>query len=294
MLVLLLEILINFFSSLRDALILRTVPAPTQQPLRFEFRDLWMNIHRSKQDPIGNDGNDHPLIPSLSPYRRSSNCAVYFYGDCTNFRYALRCNCEKLPMICNPCRMINGKSFAGCRWCGYLGTKITNRENLRIYWFLYAMWNSYCISNQQKMINWRDFLNEIRPIMSFIESQVAKVNSFCNFIGTNRSQIYMLFHYMICMRGVPHSLNDLHTTVVRQTKSFLSKECLYLKVLSHSSCTDYVTGTFMKFMVNRLILLILQYYPGSGKKLRQLWEIMFLRIILTKRARVTLKFVGKC
>lgn len=291
--VLLLENLIKLFSSLRDALILQIVPAPTQKPPRLGFRDLWMNIHQSKQDPIGNDGNDHPPAPLPSPYRGSSNCAACCYRDCSDFRNALRCRCEKFPMICNPC-LFNRNSFARCRWCGYFGIKATHRDHPELHWFLYAMWNSYCSSNPQKMINWRDFLNEIRPIMPFIESQVAKGNSFCNFIVKNRDEIYMLFHCMICMRGVPHSLNDLHTTVVRQTKSFLSKERLYLKVSSPSSCTDYVTGTFMKFTANRLILPILQYYLGSGKKLRQLWEIMFLRIVLTKRARTTLKFVGKC
>jgi len=183
--------------------------------------------------------------------------------------------------------MVDGKSSARCRWCGCLGTKTTHHENLRIYSFLYAMWNSYCSSNQQKMINWRYFLNEIRPIMSFIESQVAKGNSFYNY----KSEIHMLFHYMICMRGVPHSLNDLHTTVIRQIKGSNQG---FLKFSSPSSCTDYVTGTFGKFTANRLIFPILQNYPGSGKKLRQLWEIMFLRIVFTKRARVALKFVGKC
>ena len=214
-----------------------------------------------------------------------ATCAVCYYGNCTDFRYALECSgCEKFPILCNQCRMVDGKSLARCRWCGLPGRKTTlHKQNYEdkpeLYWFLYAMWDSYCCSNPQKRINWRDFLTEIRPIMPFIKSQVAKGISFYNFIDRNRGEIHMLIQYMMCMRGVPHLLFDLHTIVVRRNNVFLFKDHLYLKVMSPSSCTDYVAGTFMKFTANRLILPILQYYPRSGKRLRELWKILFLQMI---------------
>lgn len=214
-------------------------------------------------------------------YYAHPNCAVCNVGYCWDKRFVLACRCETNPLLCDRCRTINGKSKALCRWCGSYGEKETVRmENIDLPFFLLGMWDSYARTNPnpQKMINWRNFLNEIRPIMPFIQSQAERKIPFNEFMCESTHYLYM---YIMCMRGVPHSLIDLSTNVVEKTKDFISKN----QFASRKSSIDFVTANFMKFTANRLLLPILEYSPKSKKILMRMWETIFLRIVFTKRAR---------
>lgn len=247
------------------------------------FSDLWMVFHPSERcEPPKN-------VPPL-PYYMHPNCAVCNYMFCYDYRFILvYCRCETPPMLCHQCQSVNGKSVALCRWCGsYSGKETVRSRDINIYrqFFLFGMWNSYARTNPdpQKMINWGTFLNEIRSIKPFIQSQAERNMSFTEFMRESKHNIRM---YMMCMRGVPHSLRDLHTNVVEKTKGFLSRN----QSMTSKSRIDFVTANLMKFTANRLILPILEYSPTSEKILMKMWETIFLRIVFTKHVRNSQKIL---